>query len=387
MAWDEQAVRRAVEQASTVVVKVGSSSLTDSSGHLDSRRLSALVGVLSRTVAMGARVVLVSSGAIAAGFGPLGFDARPEDVPTQQAAASVGQGLLMARYEREFSRYGVTVGQILLTAHDTIHSSQYRNAQRTLRRLLDLGVVPIVNENDALASNEIRFGDNDRLSSLGQYRACRCSRAATRRRRALYSSSSNLKLNGYSSSPTSRRRSNVVVSGSNPTWVRRMTTKLEAVRVAAVLDPFHPHQCYDGRPALMGTPWDRLRAPQAQVVVETPLDWVRCRTRASLLVDAGAKAAILGGKASLLAAGSCAQRASFQRETPCSLPIQTVCGAKGLVAFDSERFRRWPDARRRLRADLVRDMDTPSCTATTSLSSKSGASSRVRYKVVVWLNQ
>ena len=115
---------------------------------------------------MGARVVLVSSGAIAAGFGPLGFDERPADVATQQATAAVGQGLLMARYEAAFGRFGIRVGQILITAEDTIRATQYRNVERTLDRLLDLGVVPIINENDSLASNEIRFGDNDRLSAL-----------------------------------------------------------------------------------------------------------------------------------------------------------------------------------------------------------------------------
>ncbi|MCM3620624.1 glutamate 5-kinase, partial [Sutcliffiella horikoshii] len=104
--------------------------------------------------------------AIAAGFGPLGFDSRPVDVATQQATAAVGQGLLMARYETAFGRFGIRVGQILITAEDTIRATQYRNVERTLDRLLDLGVVPIINENDSLASNEIRFGDNDRLSAL-----------------------------------------------------------------------------------------------------------------------------------------------------------------------------------------------------------------------------
>ena len=159
-------VRRSVAQAQTMVVKVGSSSLTRSSGHLDAAKLEALVASVAANVLSGARVVLVSSGAIAAGFGPLGFAERPRDVATQQAAASVGQGLLMARYETAFARYGIRVGQILITAEDTIRAAQYRNARRTLERLLDLGVVPIVNENDALASNEIRFGDNDRLSAL-----------------------------------------------------------------------------------------------------------------------------------------------------------------------------------------------------------------------------
>ncbi|MFT9231463.1 MAG: glutamate 5-kinase, partial [Bifidobacterium sp.] len=159
-------VRSSVAQAKTIVVKVGSSSLTSSTGHLDVARLSGLVAALAEVRRMDASVVLVSSGAIAAGFGPLGFDSRPTDVTTQQATASVGQGLLMAHYEAAFGRYGIRVGQILITAEDTIRSVQYRNAQRTLKRLLQLGVVPIVNENDALASNEIRFGDNDRLSAL-----------------------------------------------------------------------------------------------------------------------------------------------------------------------------------------------------------------------------
>lgn len=162
----EQEVRDAVRQARTVVVKVGSSSLTKPSGHLDVERLNSLVEVLAKAKQRGTSVVLVSSGAIAAGFGPLGFDSRPQDVSTQQAAASVGQGLLMQHYETSFARFGVRVGQILLTADDTMHASRYRNAQRTLQRLVNLGVVPIVNENDALATNEIRFGDNDRLSTL-----------------------------------------------------------------------------------------------------------------------------------------------------------------------------------------------------------------------------
>ena len=166
MSVTESDVRRAIAGARTMVVKVGSSSLTQPSGHLDVKKLNSLVAALSAASAQGARVVLVSSGAIAAGFGPLGFESRPSDVATQQAVAAVGQGLLMAQYEAAFGRFGVRVGQILITAEDTIRAVQYRNVQRTLNRLLELGVVPIVNENDSLASNEIRFGDNDRLSAI-----------------------------------------------------------------------------------------------------------------------------------------------------------------------------------------------------------------------------
>ena len=159
-------VRRAIAEAQTIVVKVGSSSLTEPSGHLDPQRLNALVAAIARVRLMGGRVVLGSSGAIAAGFGTLGFDKRPTDVADQQACAAVGQGLLMAQYEAAFARYGLRVGQILITVSDTIAPQQYRNVRRTLDRLLDLGAVPIINENDSLASNEIRFGDNDRLSAL-----------------------------------------------------------------------------------------------------------------------------------------------------------------------------------------------------------------------------
>lgn len=109
---------------------------------------------------------MVSSGAIAAGLRPLGLARRPKDLATQQAAASVGQGLLMAHYNHAFIGHGVTVSQVLLTAEDLTRRHQYVNAHRALERLLHLGVVPIVNENDTVATHEIRFGDNDRLAAL-----------------------------------------------------------------------------------------------------------------------------------------------------------------------------------------------------------------------------
>ena len=156
-----------VARARRLVVKVGSSSLTDGGGGaLDEQRLVALVDVLARRRLSGQQVVLVSSGAIAAGIAPLGLTRRPGDLATQQAAASVGQGALVAAYQRAFGAHGLTVGQVLLTADDMTRRSHYTNARRTLDRLLELGIVPIVNENDTVATHEIRFGDNDRLASL-----------------------------------------------------------------------------------------------------------------------------------------------------------------------------------------------------------------------------
>ncbi|WP_461029616.1 glutamate 5-kinase, partial [Streptomyces sparsus] len=165
-----EGTRPEVLRARRVVVKVGSSSLTTAAGGLDADRVDALVDVLAAYGARegdeGKEVVLVSSGAIAAGLSPLGLPRRPRDLARQQAAASVGQGLLVARYTASFARYGRRVGQVLLTSDDTSRRGHYRNAFRTLEQLLVMGAVPIVNENDTVATDEIRFGDNDRLAAL-----------------------------------------------------------------------------------------------------------------------------------------------------------------------------------------------------------------------------
>ena len=160
------AARPAVAAARRVVVKVGSSSLTSSGVGLEGEAVDALVDALAAHRAAGHEVVLVSSGAIAAGLMPLGLAARPRDLATQQAAASVGQGVLVHRYTEAFARHGITVGQVLLTADDVVRRAHYRNAQRTLYRLLELGILPVVNENDTVATDEIRVGDNDRLAAL-----------------------------------------------------------------------------------------------------------------------------------------------------------------------------------------------------------------------------
>ena len=160
------AERADIATATRVVVKVGSSSLTTPDGEIDGDRIGALAAALSARRQDGGQVVLVSSGAIASGLAPLGLSKRPRDLATQQAAASVGQGLLMARYTAAFARHGIRTGQVLLSADDLMRRTHYRNAQRTLDRLLELGVLPVVNENDTVATDEIRFGDNDRLAAL-----------------------------------------------------------------------------------------------------------------------------------------------------------------------------------------------------------------------------
>lgn len=159
--------RNEIANAKRVVIKVGSSTLTGKAGEqLDKSHVQALAKVIANLRDRGTEVLLVSSGAIATGLAPLGLASRPKDLATQQAAASVGQGLLISYYNQALSERNILSSQVLLTIDDVVRRSHYQNAQRTLLKLLQLGVVPIINENDTVAVQEIRFGDNDRLSAL-----------------------------------------------------------------------------------------------------------------------------------------------------------------------------------------------------------------------------
>lgn len=145
-----------------VVVKVGSSSVSGD----NVTQIAGLVSALAKLKHSGAEVVLVSSGAISTGVPFLHIEERPDDLATQQAAAAVGQNILMNRYQRAFTEHDIVAGQVLLTASDMENPTHRGNARRSLNRLLELGILPIINENDTVATHEIRFGDNDRLAAL-----------------------------------------------------------------------------------------------------------------------------------------------------------------------------------------------------------------------------
>lgn len=149
-----------------IVIKVGTSSLTYANGKLHYQAIEGLVREIADLVNSGREVILVSSGAVGAGLGRLGWSSRPKTIPEKQAVAAIGQGLLMQVYERLFSQYGQTVAQVLLTREDIAHRSRYLNARNAINTLLTLGVVPIINENDTVAVDELKFGDNDTLSAL-----------------------------------------------------------------------------------------------------------------------------------------------------------------------------------------------------------------------------
>ncbi len=158
--------RREAARARRLVVKVGTRVLVEPSGRPDLRRIGLLVRELAALRRAGREVVLVTSGAIGAGMEALGMARRPVRLPELQMAAAVGQNRLMARYDRLFARERCTIGQVLLTHDDLKHRTRHLNARRTMLAMLKAGVIPVVNENDAVAVDEIKFGDNDLLASL-----------------------------------------------------------------------------------------------------------------------------------------------------------------------------------------------------------------------------
>jgi glutamate 5-kinase len=310
-------VRAAVGAAHRVVVKVGSSSLTTPLGGIDPARIKTLVDELARIRLSGREVVLVSSGAIAAGLAPLALRTRPRDLATQQAAASVGQGLLMGDYTRQFGAY------------------------RTFGRLLELGVVPIVNENDTVATHEIRFGDNDRLAALvahlvhanalillsdvdGLYTAHPATPGASK--------ISDVRSEDDLAGVDVDRRGSTVGSGG-------MITKIEAARIAtSAAIPVVLTSAADVAAALRGEIVGTLFHPTGRRQ-PTRLLWLRHASdaRGVLLLDAGAVRAVVQRNASLLPAGVVGVEGQFSAGEPVDLVgPDGVLVARGLVNYDSD---------------------------------------------------
>ena len=157
--------RTQLQAARRIVVKVGTSTLTHPNGKLNFSRIEGLVRELADAVNAGKQILLVSSGAVGAGMDRLGWKEKPKTIPEKQAAAAVGQGILMHTYEKLFAEYGQVVGQVLLTREDSVNRRRYANSRNTLLTLLNIGVIPIINENDAVSIDELKIGDNDTLSA------------------------------------------------------------------------------------------------------------------------------------------------------------------------------------------------------------------------------
>jgi glutamate 5-kinase len=343
------AARPDIATAARVVVKVGSSSLTTADGEIADDRICALAAALAARRALNTQLVLVSSGAIASGLVPLGLSRRPSDLATQQAAASVGQGLLMARYTAAFDRHGIRTGQVLLSADDLMRRTHYRNAQRTLDRLLELGVLPVVNENDTVATDEIRFGDNDRLAALvahvtragalillsdvdglydGDPRRGEAQRITEIRGRA---DLDGIRLGRGTKAGQGAQASQKGIGG--------MATKVEAAMIASaagiptvVADAVSAAEALSGGPA--GTYFAAARGRRPA----TRLLWLKhaAVARGSLRLDHGAVEAVVSRHASLLPAGITGVEGTFDAGDPVNLCAEdgTVV-ARGLVNYDA----------------------------------------------------
>lgn len=158
--------RKQIAEAKRIVVKVGTSTITYPNGKINYEKIEKLARILSDFQNQGKEMILVSSGAGAAGVGRMGLDAKPKTIPGKQACAAVGQGILMHIYERLFGEYGQVVAQVLLTKTDMVNRHSYANARNALQEMISWGVIPIINENDVVAIDEFKIGDNDNLSAL-----------------------------------------------------------------------------------------------------------------------------------------------------------------------------------------------------------------------------
>jgi glutamate 5-kinase len=337
-----EVLRDQLTGARRLVVKVGSSSLTDARGALDSTRVERLVEALAALRERGQDVVLVSSGAMAAGMKPLKLKRRPTDLASKQAAAAVGQSQLVGHYSTYFARHGLTVGQVLLTVEDVARQDHYRNALRTFTRLLELGVVPIVNENDTVATHEIRFGDNDRLAALVAHLVGADVLVLLSDVDALYTA--------HPSSPGASRISEVAdidllevdTDGKGAEiGTGGMATKLQAARIATT----------SGIPVVLGAAEvaARLLAGEPIGTLFLPTGKRRARklmwlayasvTRGELVLDAGAVKAVTERKASLLPAGITEVRGSFEAGDPVKLVNEAGrVVARGLVNYDASEL-------------------------------------------------
>jgi glutamate 5-kinase len=351
--------RAQVASASRIVVKVGSSSLTSTAGGIDPARVRALVDALAAARGRGAEVVLVSSGAIAAGLAPLGLSRRPRDLATQQAAASVGQGLLVRRYNEEFARHGIIAGQVLLTVDDVTRRSHYRNAYRTFARLLEMGVLPVVNENDTVATSEIRFGDNDRLAALVAHLVHADLLLLLSDVPGLYDGNP---ARAHATMLTEVRSEADLVSvqvgrtGSAGVGTGGMQTKVEAARIATGAGiPVVLTSADRAAQALAGDPVGTVFHPTGRRR-PTRLLWLAHATepKGRVVLDAGAVRAVTERRASLLPAGITAVTGVFVGGDPVDLvDPDGVAVARGLVNYDSTEL---PGLLGRSTRDLAREL-------------------------------
>lgn len=338
--------RALVPSAPRFVVKIGSSSLTSADGTLNRTRLQSLSDTLADAYDRDQRFALVSSGAVAAGVGHLGIATRPTDMSGLQAAAMVGQPHLMSEYGARFAERGIGIGQVLLTADDVIRRNHYRNARLALEKLFAMGIVPIVNENDAVATTELRLGDNDRLAALIAHLINADVLILLTDVDGLYS--------GPPSEPGSRpirfvgdmsELDNYSITGRGSVFgTGGMATKVTAARMATAFGiPTIVTSAENLKPALEGEAVGTWFAATGKKSNARAL-WIAhaAQSNGTVRLDEGAVAALESGGTSLLAVGVTDVGGTFDPGDPIDIvgPGGDLI-AKGLAGWDSERLRQF----------------------------------------------
>jgi len=340
--------RRALSRIRRVVVKVGSGLVTTPGEGPSSEHIGRIAADLSALVNEGREVALVTSGAIATGVARLGLTARPRSIPEKQAAAAVGQSALMWEYEQAFKKHGIPVGQVLLTGQDISDRSRYLNARNTLLALLEFGVLPVINENDTVAVDEIKVGDNDNLAALVAH-------LIDADLLVLLTDVDGLYTGNPRQDPSARRLETVeaitdeiqrmVYDASARVSVGGMATKLQAGQKASASGI--PMVIASGREAgllprlLKGEPIgtyfqprdDRLAARKRWIAYAVP-------PQGRLAVDAGAKKALTERGKSLLPSGVVAVDGQFRAGEVVALTLGDEPEfARGLVSYDADEVR------------------------------------------------
>lgn len=334
--------RHAIVGARSVVVKIGSSAVTSLQGGLDTSRLDLLADAVQARMCAGSDVVVVSSGAVSAGMAPLGLRRRPRDLATKQAVASVGQLALAHAWGTSFARYGRTVGQVLLSASDFARREQHRNAQRTLDRLRALGAVAVVNENDTVATEEIRFGDNDRLAALVAHLVGADALVLLSDVSGLYDGDPRKGAARFIPEVRSSVDLDGVIAGSGGALgTGGMASKLSAARLAADAGvPVLLAEASRAGAALSEGTAGTAFAARSQRLSARKF-WVRhaADSRGAILIDPGAVAAVAERRRSLLAAGVVGIKGRFYGGDVVDLldADRTIVG-RGVVEYDSNEL-------------------------------------------------
>jgi glutamate 5-kinase len=334
-------MRRTIPPGSRLVIKIGSSSLTAGNGGIDPGAVERVTGLVAGAVGLGHPTVLVTSGAVAAGMPAMGLKRRPIDLAGLQVAAAVGQGRLMGRYTAGFDQYGLVAGQVLLTKDVLSNRDQYLNARAALDRMLSIGIVPVVNENDTVVVEELRLGDNDRLSAVVSHLIGAGLLLILSDTEGLFSADPRV---GDAELLSAVRHTDEILdtlSGVGPIGSGGVATKVAAARMAA----------WSGVPTVVASAAterviERVLAgenvgtwvePQSQRLPARKL-WIAFGqpSRGVLVIDDGAVDALVGNSKSLLPVGVTFVRGSFPAGS--AVEVHDQGGrlvAKGLTQHDS----------------------------------------------------